>query len=515
MSSSISKKYLQLYRSTVHPLLSIFIPFLFLVTLDQILRALFPILSFSSPVFNILLLITGIEEAVAGNILFKERANILARIREVAVIFLTVLLFLCIVNKIPLKGINLLRVDLVYPLILVLLQWTFSYSIHSSLRERETLLSALIGKKGSALLHALRDSSYQAGIFIRGMGNTKQVIATFQFVVFSLIVIAVVSGKNLGFFGISLAALHAICGLLFTSLINLIIDDQFLLGNGIIVTIRLERRRLIFIISLLGIGIFLVLLAARDASLLPLSYLLALLEKLGRLFRLTPDPRLIEGIRTMLGERRRYYDMRFSMGNEQVNHHFLRLITLIMEFLRRFLRTVIGAAIFFFLVAPLFSAYFLKKLGGLKPLELLLKKIRALTFFSLRLMMQFISWLSSVKRNKKLKREDERSDQVKALKGSAMSPKYGLGKKLQMGRVLKAFVGLLKWGERMGVRYLPFNTPQEYAARLGTAIPGINYQLIYVVELFEEVMFSEHLVRREKITRYFRAIKELRKGKNH
>lgn len=81
-----------------------------------------------------------------------------------------------------------------------------------------------------------------------------------------------------------------------------------------------------------------------------------------------------------------------------------------------------------------------------------------------------------------------------------------------MGRVLKAFVRLLYWGEKIGVPYRCATTPQEYAARLAGALVGQQQRLDYVILVFEEVMFSAHRVPRQRTALYFKIIRELRRS---
>jgi hypothetical protein len=81
-----------------------------------------------------------------------------------------------------------------------------------------------------------------------------------------------------------------------------------------------------------------------------------------------------------------------------------------------------------------------------------------------------------------------------------------------MGRVQRAFAALLRWGERLGVSYALFYTPLEYAERLIDIVPAGAQELCFVVELFEEVMFSKHLVASGRIARYFRTIRLLRRS---
>jgi len=80
-----------------------------------------------------------------------------------------------------------------------------------------------------------------------------------------------------------------------------------------------------------------------------------------------------------------------------------------------------------------------------------------------------------------------------------------------MGRVGRAFAALLRWGETLGIPYVFFYTPKEYTEKLAAIVPAGTGQLSFVVEVFEEVMFSPHLVASGRISEYFRTIRLLRR----
>lgn len=510
MNLFISSRYLRLQRTTVHPLLAIFIPLLFLLSIDPILRVLLPFLRLPSALFYPFLLLTALEEALAGNILFQERASFWARVRELFFVIIGAFLYLQLLRKLTASGKGMFRVELIYPLSLVLVQWLFSVIIHRGLRERELLLRALVGKRASEMLHAFRDSSYQAEIAMQSLRGSKGIIFFFQSLIFSLLLIVAIRGVSLGFWGRIAAAVHAGSGMLCVGLLNLFIENQLLLGNGIVVTRGFEKRRMVFNICLLAVSALLVLAAAKETSLLPLSALLAFLEKLSRIFRLKEDPRMAQLIRTLLEERRRYYEVLLSLQGlpgGQVNPLFL----LILELLRRFFVTVLGTAFFLFLAAPLLSESFMQSLKERKPLAFLWKKLRGLYRFCFRLVQQLLVWLRSHGKRGRLLAEQERKRHSRQGSGKTLAAKISLRKRLQMSRVLKAFLQLRLWGERLGVRYYPFNTPQEFALRLAGAVPGTGPELFLVVDVFEEVLFSSHLVAAERISRYFSTVRSLQK----
>ena len=233
MSSSISRRTLRLLRSLVHPLLSIFLPLLFLLSADQLLRPLFPGISWFPRHLAPLLLAAGLEEAVMGNLLFKERAAFLARVRELVVLLALAFGILFILLGVRSgRGFHLSPL-LIYPLTVTLLQWLLSHGIHSGLRERELLLSALAGKSGAVLRHCLRGSSYQAGLTVRILRNIRAGVVAFQIQVIALLVAAAVLKRQPALGGAFIVSLNALGGLLGMGVLRSFEEQQLLLGSGL------------------------------------------------------------------------------------------------------------------------------------------------------------------------------------------------------------------------------------------------------------------------------------------
>jgi hypothetical protein len=492
----------------VHPLISILIPLLFLLSVDQLLRVLFPHITLFPRHLAPLLIVGGVEEALMGNLLFKERASFVARIRELCLLLAVSFgyLFILLAMKSD-RGLHLSPV-LVYPLTAVLLQWLLSNGIHSGLREREILLDALAGKEGAVLRHSMRDSSYQAGLVVRVLRNIKAGAIVFQILIVALLITVAVLKRQPSFRVGLLVSLHALGGILGVGLLRTFEQQQLLLGSGIPVPLALERRRVLFSISLLAIAAGLVIVVARDASLLPLAALIALLRKIASLFHFVGGPGLAEAMQNTLLNRQSYYDaLRLSQPAPVAGP----LALLLVELLRRLFVTLLGTGLFLFLVFPLLSQDFLNRLRELKPLQAFWTKLLALLGSSVRLWLRFLHWLRLSRQQAILKVDEERDAGIGSRRIRTRARRLSVRKRVQMSRVQRAFLALTKWGEAQGVPYFFFFTPLEYSEKLIAAIPTGAGQLTYVVEVFEEVMFSSHLVASSRTSRYFHTIRLLRR----
>jgi hypothetical protein len=396
---------------------------------------------------------------------------------------------------------------LIYPLSAVLLQWLFSHGIHSGLRERELLLSALTGRRGGALRHTLRDSSYQAGLTIRVLRSIGAGVIAFQFLVVAALITAAVLKRSPTFLGTVTVTVHTLCGLLGIGTLHGFEEQQLLLGSGNPLPSALERRRLFFSLSVIGVIAALVLLTSRNASLLPLSALIALFRKLASLLRFPAGPGLAEALQNTLIERQRLYQaMRLSQPAPPPSP----LALLLVEVTRRLLRSLLGAGVFLFLVSPLLSQDFIDRLRELHPLAALRRRLFIVLGHAGRLWLHLLRWLRLSGARPALTVEEAPGDGA-ATSGRLKDPRPSVRKRLQMSRVQRAFLALIRWGERQGVPYRLHLTPAEYSDRLSEAVPTGSGQLAYVVEVFEEVMFSAHLVAAGRVARFFHTVRSLRR----
>jgi hypothetical protein len=285
-------------------------------------------------------------------------------------------------------------------------------------------------------------------------------------------------------------------------------EEQLLLGSGVPVPLRLQRRRILFCLSILAIAGGLVVLAARNASLLPLSALIAFLRKLASLIPFPAGRSWTESLQLTLVERQRFYN---SMLRPQPLPPVSPLALLLVELARRLFRTLVGTGLFLFLLFPLLSQEFRDRLREMKPLAALLAKLKKSLRFWGRFWLRILHWLRLSRRPAVLT-VDETGQADRASRGARYAVRrLSLRKRVQMGRVQRAFAALLQWGEAQGIPYRFFYTPQEYAELLTAAIPAGREQLAIIVEVFEEAIFSTHLILSARMSGYFQAIRSVRR----
>ncbi len=503
---SLSRRYLRSFRTTLHPLLAIFLPLLYLITVDHLIKALAPFLAFSSVTFYPVLLAVAVEETAVGNFLFRERSGAGARLRELLLVLASSLVLALAIYRVPFwKAGAMARVDLYYAVGLALLQWLFSQLIHGGLRQREVLLEGLKARRSEGLVHSLREASLQAGVSVRELRSIKRLVLFFQISLFILLLVAAVNATPLSTAVFWLTAAHAFAGFLTIGITHLFIENQLLLGSGVVVPGRLEARRMRFILALLGGCAVIVLVVARDASLLPLERLLAFLDRLiawvAGLFRLKADPRMAETVGRMLAQRERYYHSLLHMQSAPPGV----LTLLLLEGLRRLIRTLAAVGVFLFLVYPLLSAEVQERMRGWRPWRLIRRKLAALALALVR----FFRWLGRWWRSSPSSRRTVGARVRKLPREVSLPGRLGVRKRIQAGRVLRAFLRLTLWSERRGVPCGRAETPQEFGRRLSASLALPGRELSLVLEVLEEALFSARLLPHSRLARYLAAVRTL------
>ncbi len=506
MSSSISESYVARHRATIHPLIAVAVPFLFLICLDPALRGLFPALSFPSPLFMIVaLLLIGAEAAVLGNLLRAERARFLARVQELAAVLAVLWVILAAVYSVKARAFTPAHIAFAYPLALALYQWMGTLLIHGRLRERELLLQGLSGLEEEALLHALRESSLQASQALKGMKAVILATSAHLAVTVVLYGACAASAAAVPVAAYVMCMAHAVFALAVTGLMRVYGENQLLLGEGVVVSGRMEGRRTIALLVLMAMAVPVALLASRDASLLPLSLIVGLLERLAALLSARIGNETARRIAALLRAQGGRVD---PLRGTPVMVQPGPMVVLFAEAVRRVLVTAIAAAAYFFIVSPLLSQEFLRALGRHGPLRFLLRKLReALDFLKVMVerLREWWKWMRSPRRTA------EREPAGGMAASAPDREKLPLRKRLQSGRLIRAFLGLLAWAERRGVDYREYETLLEYSSRLLPIVPEAGSEVALVVDILEEALFSAHLVSAARTSLYFSAIKDIRK----
>ncbi len=490
-------------------MLSLLIPFFFLLSLSEIISTIFGSAFNIPPVFYLVLLVIGLEEVIVGNILYKEKIGGLERLREVVYILICVFIVLLLLQRGSLsQRLEALQSILnIYIVACVLLQWSLTAKVHSSLRNREILLAALNEKRGDNLKRALRESSELAGMALSNLKQVKRIIITFQLVVFCLILGLFAFGVKNGSLLVVTVLSHALVGIVFTFILNNAIQDQFLFGEGVFVDSTFQRRRFIYASLVILLVMVLVFSLARQSSILPLSIFQPFLDWLAGLF--SPKGRNAIRLPKTGGQSNRMDMSRLLEMLPQKPSIIVEILRIFFAVLGRIILLGIGILFLFFLFSPLFSRYFKAVLRRLHPIMTLWRKLQALSLYVVGLMRDLLNWIRNPRKERlKFGRQDRTSKRWRRLK----IRKRSLFKRIEVGRILKAFMQLIRWAKRRGIDYKSHIAPLEYAALISEKFPNRRDLLEESMEIMDEALFSPSVIPRQKFKRYLNLIKLIMKG---
>jgi hypothetical protein len=498
-------------RNVLHPTIAVSVPLLFLVLATELARSVLRIPL--SPFAYLFLLMAGIEEVVAGNILFEERVGSFERVREPFYLLAAVGLVLLLFERGPLAGRprGLLRPEIIYLGLLVLLEWLLCWRIHQGLRERELLEASFEGKEGPALQGAIRDNAELARIAIAAVPRVKGTVFLFQVAAFAAVISLFAAGVRISSAATVLFVVHALAGVAAAALLNNAAEDQLLSAEGVSLSPFYRRRRQIYVIAIFCASVALVLLYARRTSLLPLAVFQPLLDWLARL----------------LNRKRELPPLRYPVGGmTRPDMNLLRQLqgeaagpsplALLIGFLLRVVWNIVKLGLFmllaYFLIAPLASRVFRRRLRRLRPLHFVGEQLSRFARALRRMLDDVLGWLRRAPGSRE--RAGRRGRNGRSWRGRLRLRGRGLFKLWEMGTVLRAYARLIRWGERQGVRFRLPIAPREYLALLAQRRPEQEPSLAEAGEILEESLYSPLRARRERLQRYLRIVKDVVRAKS-
>ena len=493
----------------VHPLLAVYIPFMFLYTVAVVMVAgafatydiqIFP------PFFWVILLLAGASESVTSNLLSRERiSGILPRVRELVVVLAVSLgLILLFFGDVTAGDIDLSRFNIWVSLIVVLAQWLITLQIHNKLRDRELFLSFFQGKEQRAFQDIYATYNHEGGKAYTAMKSVRKHV--FGYIVVGFIVLVLVTWAV----RMPITGGAAIIVFLFFSsffliaaLIERYLDMQRALLAGHVVTRPQARRKNAAMILIFAVAALIAFPVAGRRALLPTSYLVALGDWLAGLgTRELPPPAAprpdlgtqppaedpfgrMSDIREMLGDRGNGTDIARYVGYALLG--------------------LLGAGFLAFLLLPLFRM----KASGNDIRRALRRSMRSLAHGIRSTWLALVVALRrAVSHGKHLggviaKRRGATGDATPGRSGAAARrAEMSRQERKIHGRVLKAFMKFTRWARRHEVVFDPSIGPREFSELVGDRVPARMDECLEIAEIFEEIVFSNHDINDELQNRY-------------
>ena len=507
---------LRFYRTTLHPFLSIAIPFLLLLSVETFVRGmvLHAVLPLPGYLWAVLLL-TGVVQAVSANRMAQEGTNSVApRLRELLLILIGTLVLFMLAQGHLLRGdVNPAKADVLYPLALTFVYWIIAFALHRNMREREAFLALVVDQDGDQLKTAFRDYAEEATTSSARMRALRRAILWFQSLSLIAFLILLIAVDPIEPWWTVLALGHVGFGLVFLAIVNGFMEEQQHLGEGLPLPAPLQRRRVrATVLTLLLTAAVAAPLTGREA-LLPAEAIGAFMEWLEERLRL-PEREVRVRIREsgetlVLEEDFREPDLG-ELGGEREENAFL-------EQLVRIVLITAGALILtgllYFLVRPLLSRDYRERLRQARPLARLAAALgRFLTSFvaSARRMLETLA-----RSRRSLARFGEalveRARERSAARAAARAREAALDKQRQraIGQASRAFVRLIRWAERGGVPFRTWMGPMEYVLLVAERSTANARALREIGAIFEQIAYAATDPPAERSQTYYRLIKEV------
>ncbi|MFW5737323.1 MAG: DUF4129 domain-containing protein [Spirochaetota bacterium] len=506
MSSSQHKA--EIYRVLIHPAMSIAIATTSVLSLIWLVNVNIGVAAPRAGTIAAVLL-APILEAVVGNILFRERAGIGNRVREL-VLFLAVLYAVfSAVRGGPFGRRFEPSADQILPMLAATVAWLIAFVFHNRLRGREALLRSFHGLHGAELRHAVLERQHEMAITVRAMRKARGLIGGLFVTLCMLAVLATldpldVSVLRPGSGAFAMLVLYGIASIVIIGSLNAFIEEYAANGEGLAVPLRLQRRRSVLAAVLIVAVLVLAFALSRAQAILPIEAIgdffrwLAGLFESDRLpaeappFQPPPPDQTLPDVSEMFGE--------LEPTEPPL---WIRIVA---ELLARVARTALIVGGLALLVAPLFSANFRRALKSFKPRQFIVELFRNLRR-RLRILARFLRHGLRGRRRGEAAGEDPDDRSPDAWREKQWKPT--LRKRMQMDHVVQVFVSVTRWGHKHGLDYHRSEAAREYLRRVAELRPEHYADAVFVAETFCEARFSRHLVPRAKMREYGQAAKRI------
>jgi hypothetical protein len=503
------KQKLVLSPKILHALYSIFIPGLFLLICAKICNLLLGgwiDLGINS-VTALFIFLIALEEALVGYILYNERVEEYHRIREITLILLALIGIRLLVTpgSWPAKLASIQTIPFITLCVLVVSQWFLSFSIHLDLRQREILLTTCAQLTGNALSleirkHIVLFDNVQAKII-----STKRKLVTFQVLCLLGLGLLYITHKTFSPLFIGLNIFHMLFGWISFILLNRMLDEHNLFAEGIRPNALSKRKHSYYILFAFAIILVLAFLAAKDSSLFSLALFTPVLTWFLGLFRgerVTPiPPQMTDNSFLNLNH---YLDKAVPSFK---HNFFLQVLAWIFTGFTYMLLALLAISFLYYLFSPFFSRYFRWAINWKVPWQALRAALCRILYSLRHVWQDFFQWFNSKSQYTTEKGTKERVREVLELKAAR---KLKISKRLQIRNFIKAFLKLAFWGaSKKQVSYQKHLGPLEYGRQLMAVAPQQAEIIHTALEIFEEGLFSHHLVEKEKVKLYYKLVREI------
>ena len=483
----------------VNPSISIALPFLFLLTMgttasgtvSTVLAALTPPqpdIHLFSGWFFILLLLVQIEESIGAFLSHQERAGYFARVRELALLMVSLYLLLSLTRSGALAVRFTPDATEITRLFMLALGWILSAWTHAKLVNFEAFFRIRADHEGVALHHALRLSSSVVGESRKGLLSVGRSASVY-------LVLIGVSFSALWFLGLPPGSLpfatlcmFGVGFVIVRSALNIFLDEIDYGGDGLRLSMGRVKRRVLLAAAIGGAALALAILLASDRSVLPFDLLLRFFNWLLSLFRgihSTAVPPPPQPVTVSTNELLRRYLLSRPSGPPPP------WLTTLWEVLRIAGIAAAATAVIVFLFGPLVSRDFAAFLRRIHPILVLVRHAARLLRWVRTRARSFGALLTRLLRPASRSASDNGPAEIGSRR---RAPVQSRRKRIETDKVRQQFARIVEWGERHEVVYNDVLTADEYAERVVKTFPSLDAELMTLTAICDEAFYSERVI---------------------
>lgn len=516
----MDSRHVERYARLTIPFVAVLSPFLFLWTLYLALRGAV-LDGFMAPLpgfFPFLLLAVGTLDVLVS--LRQQRfSGTGAKLREIAIVIIGAYLLLLLTRGDLVQGdFDPTKPDVIAGLALVVLQWLISLGLFRALAHRTHFLRLCADAPPETRAKHVQELNSEHSSADDGLDTVRRVLLWLGAVLLVVVIAAhgiasgvVIRGTE------TLLILYTAHLLLALFILNRAKTEHALLSDGLEMPEEALRHQTWLFIGITALVALAVLPIVGKESAFPARYLAEFVQTLDeRLFGSeTMTLRPSETTGRIARREREDFEIQRDYADPTVDTS-TPLTQRIARIVGIAVLGLIGVGVLYFLVRPLFSERDgeFNLAAGIARLRSRFQTIMASIPKAIR---DLVAWLRRPKRGlrsaaKGLLQRIQESPLPVARKRKSWEAGRSRSDRKALGKAVRAFVRVVRWGERQGVPYSVATPPLEYVQRLNHRTENPNPQLTEAAELFEEIVFSPTAPEDSKIAALIEKVTQALRG---
>jgi|GEM_PF-4241153 len=482
-----------------HFLLTILIPFLFIYIIDTLLRKINDMFSLIPGWFLIAILLIDLIKIILINLFyFKLSRGVLIGLKVFFMLGMLFAFYILIFSRLPFI--------VIYYIVLLFVMMIISFLIQIYFKPRE-ILSYLINN------HKTEKDNYSGNVYnysklsFVNLNKIKNIIIFLQVFILSFVIFLFSLKFKLTGTIFFIIIIYFIISALIFGLLNRYQEEQFYIINDYKIMLKDKIFRFIFSIFLLIISFIFALIFVSNISITPPVFLkklflifFTLIEKI--IFYTFFFILFLISKLSSLFTKRNIDLMRNIRGLDANDNLSIFIFALIIKFI------ILGLILFFIYI--IFRPLILKLLEKMKRKFDFFKLLKKLLSDLYYILIEFIKLLPQIIKSLFiLKKDNNNNKDFISLKNIKMKKNISIKKRREISRVLRAFIILIQWGVKNNLKYLNFYAPCEYLDLVAGKNPKNHTLLKKIGSIFEESVFSDHILDDDIIKEYINGINKI------